>query len=170
MRWYHYLICCIICIFGIISIIELIDLFNVSSVEYGKVLSIESIQNLQVENDFDLGYLDFESKDNVNYTCEVSQAYQAFNGSEKDYKLMLNGQLAHDVKVSSGKIEGIFTINFYNTDGEKITTSDIEVNIEFLATDTILTFKTQNINDSMSYLNKYFDINGLRLKILLKGD
>lgn len=170
MKWYHYLICCIICILGAISAIGLFNLFNVSSKEYGKVLEIESIQNLEVKVEYDLGYLEFISEDNLNYEYQINQAPIKFDGSQADYILIVNGKPANEVKVSNGEISGNLDLNFYDTEGELITTSHLEILIEFLASDTRLTFKTQNINNSNAYLYRYLNINGFNLKIVTKGD
>lgn len=170
MKWWHYLLCGLIIVIGVFTSIKLIDMFKVQSKEYGTVLSIETKQNFNIEAKYDLGFLDFEEKENGNFVYEVSEAPIKFNGANKEYGMLFNSEPVHDVKVSSGKIEGILTLNFYDTDGLLITTSDVKISIEFLASDTQIRFETKDINKSNSYLYRYLDINGAQLKIVTKGD
>lgn len=170
LKWWVYLLCGLIIVIGVFSSIKLVNMFNVKSKEYGTVLSIETKQNLNIEAKYDLGYLDFEDNENGLFIYEVSEIPIKFNGANKEYSILFNSEPVYDVKVFNGKIEGVLTLNFYNTDGTLITTSEVKILIEFLASETRIKFETKDIKKSNSYLYRYLDINGAQLKILTKGD
>lgn len=170
LKWWVYLLCGLIIVIGVFSSIKLVNMFNVKSKEYGTVLSIETKQNLNIEAKYDLGYLDFEDNENGLFIYEVSESPIKFNGVNKEYSMLFNSEPVHDVKVFNGKIEGVLTLNFYNTDGTLITTSEVKILIEFLASETRIKFETKDIKKSNSYLYRYLDINGAQLKIVTKGD
>lgn len=120
--WWKYFICVGIILIGIFAGIELINMFGASSGEYGSPITIETVQGLEVVENYDFGILELNDIDGDNvYTLTASYAPIDFNGTQTKYSLMFNSQPVQNIKLESGAIAGSLTMTFYNTSGtEKI--------------------------------------------------
>ena len=67
---------------------------------------------------------------------------------------------------TAGRISGDIAINFYNLDGQLITTADLNFVVEYQASNTKVTATITNVGDSVSYLNTYMEINGAILRVV----
>lgn len=161
MKWYVYLICAVLIIVGILCSFGLVSLFDKQSLEYGQALLLNKQENYTEISKFDNSLLyDFYSEDNLNYKSKATFNNQKFDGTDKDYVITVNGQLTNDIEVSSGKISGKLVLVFYNTDGAKISTANVQILIEYLSQETRVSLAVKNEQDSVAYLNTYIDING----------
>lgn len=167
MKWYSYLICFVLIIFGVLSLIDLTEMFNKQSKEYGSAIIFNKDYTEFAK--FDLGIIDFSSVDTVNYTFIQTYGSLEFDGNENDYELSFNSQPFTQVKIYPGRIEATLNLYFDNSSGERIATSNLNFNIEFLSSETRITITTKNENSSISYLYSYMEINGSTLRILKRG-
>lgn len=166
-KWYHYLICAILIIIGIFCAIELFNIFNVKSAEYGKAITFETENNYDEVSVFDFGVIDFDVDNSNTYYSTSTFAPIEFDGTNKDYVVIFNGQPLSNVVIAPGKINGNLCINFYDLDGEIITTANLSVLIEYTASLTRVTTSIKNTNNAVSYFNAYMQINGAVLKVLI---
>lgn len=166
MKWYHYLICLVLIVCGIISAVKLTEIFSVKSSEYGSVITFESENDLDIVSKYNLEYLNFESNNYIDYSCVITDSPVEFDGSDKDYLLIFNNQVADNVVLSNGKISGTFKFNFYDLDNQLITTSIVNIVIKYYSSETEITATTKNENNSLAYLNSYMNINGCVLKVV----
>ncbi len=166
MKWYSYLICFALIIAGVFCSIGMFNVFKHDSGVYGTYESIETINDYDEVFKFDKGAIAFETDDYVNYTAKFSEMNVDFDGKDGNYEVLFNGNLLSDVEIYAGKITAVISLNFYDSYGDKICTSKVNVLIEFFDSDTIVTFTTKNENNSYAYLNQYMNVNGAILKVV----
>ena len=169
MKWYKYLICFVLIIVGICSSMELVKIFSVRSAEYGTIASIETVNDYSVISVFDCSGFHMDTPDNSYFEYSITKDPEKFNGKEKDYTLLLNGQPVNNVVSTSGKISGDYIKNFYDLDGEVITTAKVHVLIEYLASGTNVTLSMENVNASVSYFETYAQVSGAVIKVVERG-
>lgn len=169
MKWYTYIICFILIIVGAFCSIELVDLFSVQSGEYGSVISYQTQGDYEEFSKFDYGSIDFDTEDYITYKNISSFGFQEFDGTKEDYTLFFNGQPLNNVIQTAGRINGDLSLKFYDLNGEEITTADIHFVVEYLASATKVTTTITNLDNSLSYLNAYMEINGAVLQVVTKG-
>ncbi len=164
-----YIVCFCLIIVGVLCTINIVNTFNVHSSEYGKSFRIEQQQQTELSKFDDVRLTSFETQDYSVYKTVTTFAHEEFDGRDKNIALTVNEQPATDVTVSSGKVTGVFELNFYNLDGDKITTAQVNIAIEYYASQTVVTITVRNENDSLAYLNAYVEINGFVLRVLERG-
>lgn len=169
MKWYSYIICFILIIVGVFCTIELVDLFSVKSGEYGSVISYQTHGDYEEFSKFDYGTIDFDTEDYITYKNISTFGSQQFDGTKEDYTLFFNGQPLNNVVQTAGRINGDLSLKFYDLNGEEITTADIHFVVEYLASATKVTTTITNVDNSVSYLNAYMEINGAVLQVVIKG-
>lgn len=169
MKWYSYIICFILIIVGVFCTIELVDLFSVKSGEYGSVISYQTQGDYEEFSKFDYGTIDFDTEDYTTYKNISTFGSQQFDGTKEDYTLFFNGQPLNNVVQTAGRINGDLSLKFYDLNGEEITTADIHFVVEYLASATKVTTTITNVDNSVSYLNAYMEINGAVLQVVTKG-
>lgn len=168
MKWYSYLICLICICLGIFSTISLVSIWSTSSGVYGSFI----YESIETENDygevakFDYGSIPFSTEDYSTYTSKEKFEHIDFDGNEHDYVLLFNDNLCSDLQISSGKIFGKVSLNFYSTEGVLASTATLDILIEFFDVNTIFTITTTNNNSSIAYLNLYMNTNGACFKLL----
>ena len=169
MKWYSYIICFILIIIGTFCTIELVDLFSATSGEYGSVISYQTHGDYEEFSKFDYGTIDFDTEDYTTYKNISTFGSQQFDGTKEDYTLFFNGQPLNNVVQTAGRINGDLSLKFYDLNGEEITTADIHFVVEYLASATKVTTTITNVDNSVSYLNAYMEINGAVLQVVTKG-
>lgn len=169
MKWYTYIICFVLIIVGVFCTIELVDLFSVKSGEYGSVISYQTQGYYEEFSKFDYGTIDFDTEDYTTYKNISTFGSQQFDGTKEDYTLFFNGQPLNNVVKTAGRINGDLSLKFYDLNGEEITTADIHFVVEYLASATKVTTTITNVDNSVSYLNAYMEINGAVLQVVTKG-
>ena len=168
MKWYSYLICCLLIVVGIFCSIELVNIFSVKSGEYGSVITFESKNNYEEVSKFDFGTITFTIEDYTNYTSNSTFAPIDFDGTKQDYLIFFNEQPLNNIVINAGRISGDLSIKFYDLDGEEIVTSQVNFVIEYSAGSTKVSVTTINKENSISYFNAYMQINGAVLKVVTK--
>ena len=170
MKLRHYIFCVVVIIVGVFCFINMYEMFSVSSGEYGSAINIVTKNEYNEVSTFDFGSLSFDTNDNVKFTNISTFVPTEFNGKENEYILLFNDNLVTNLVVTSGSISGDFIRNFYDTNGEIITTSNLKILVEFLETEIRTTLNITNENDSVSYLSTYANINGAVLKVVKRGN
>ena len=93
-----------------------------------------------------------------------------FNGEEKEYEVKLNYYDLFNAEIKAGFVNSEIQIDFYDTNGELLNSSNLNIKVEFLSNKTNLKISTGSLEES-EYLTQYFQDRGFTLKILeLKGD
>lgn len=169
MKWYTYVICFILIVCGAFCSVQLVKLFNVSSKEYGTAITIETKNDYNEFVKFDYGSVSFDTEDYIHYVNVSTFANMDFNGNEKDYILLFNGQPLNNLVKSNGRISATLNLEFYDLQGEVCSTANVDFCVEFYARETKVTISMINSNNSVSYFNSYLEINGAVLKIVERG-
>lgn len=171
MKWYSYLICAICIVLGIFSTVAMVRIWSESSGVYGTFSyeSIETKNNYDEVAKFDYGAIKFSTNDYENYSNTETFTPVKFDGTKKDYVLLVNDNICSDVQIYAGKIVATATIKFYNTDGDNCSTANLNFLIEFTEDKVTVTTSTKNENSSIAYLDKYMNVHGFVLKIVERG-
>lgn len=169
MKWYSYLICCILIIIGVFCTIELIEVFSVKSGEYGNVISYQTHSEYEEFSKYDFGSIDFQSENFIDYKNVSTFGAENFDGTKQEYTLFFNGQPLNNVVQTAGRISGNCLLKFKNLNGEDVCIADVHFVVEYLASETRITSTITNENNSVSYLNSYMEINGAVLQVVSKG-
>ena len=166
MKWYNYLICYLLIILGTFSLIRLVDIWTRTSSVVGSPTTIEIQNNYELVCKYDLSTMIFETEDYQMYTSNNSYAHLDFDGTDGNYKLLINDKLLSDVTVHAGKIEADYSRNFYDFDKSIITTVDLNIVVYFYNDETLITVQTKNVNNSQAYLMQYMATDGFILKVV----
>ena len=169
MKLSHYLICFVLIFVGIFSCSELFKMFNLKSAEYGNVVTIETKNDYIEVSKFDYGLLSFDSEDYITFTNISTYAPTEFDGRNNDYTILLNDCPVNNVVVSAGKISGEFLKNFYDNNGDLITTSTMSILVDYSESETEVSLSIENVDDSVSYLMSYINIHGVVIKVVQRG-
>lgn len=99
------------------------------------------------------------------YIHTVNLPYvEDFNGEEKEYKVTLNSYYIINPVIKFRSVEADFTLNFYNTENEKIQGGILKIKIDFLSDKTTLLVSVENETLKQFY-EKEFTTYGFNLKI-----
>lgn len=167
MKWYTYLICIVLIVVGVFCGIELYHEIKAESYVNGSI----DISNKFSQESFNYSSssvvfyhnLDDETK---TYTFDKELLkVEDFNGEEKEYQVVLNDYVLIDSEINSGSIFSVLNMDFYDTNGNIVCSSIMNISIKFLSNKTQLTLTTTG-DENASYLEQYFSDNGIRLKVM----
>ena len=102
--------------------------------------------------------------DTDTYSFEIDLPKVDFNGKDGTYNLWLNDYVLIDAEFKSGSVFSAVYMDFYNTDGELVNNTEMQISIQFLSSKTNLKLVTIGKTNA-SYLEQYFADNGIRLKV-----
>lgn len=171
MKWYVYLICFALMLCGVFCGIRLHTLMTAESYINGSIniqnqFSMESFSYASTSVEF---YHDIYDDTNT-YSYEIDLLrVDDFNGAKNKYQIVLNNYVLLDTQIMTGSVFSVVYMDFYDTNGEKISSAFLNLSIKFLSNKTTLTLSTTG-GENASFLTQYFRDNGIRLKINeLKG-
>ena len=155
----------IILITGIVSSIELVKILDVESKEVGSAIHLQQ-DNFDSVSRFEFGVIELESNDNSIFKNTRSFESEHFDGTDKKYLLLVNDMPCDSVVTKAGSVEGVFNLNFYDTEGKVITTAKLKILIEYFDKETKVTTSIINTNYSVSYLNAYMEYHGVLIEVV----
>ena len=167
MKWYTYLICFVLIIVGVFCGIELYkevkaDSYINGSIDISNQISQESFNysstSLVLYHDI------YDETDTYSFEKELLKV-DNFNGKDKNYQVVLNDYILIDSDINAGSVFSLFNMDFYDTDGNIICNSIMNISIKFLSNKTELVLSTTG-KESASFLEQYFNNNGIRLKVV----
>ncbi len=88
-----------------------------------------------------------------------------FDGEENKYVVLINNKPCV-TSSTYGRLNGEQNLSFYNVDGEFDTKINLKVDFTFYMSKIELKINTNATEDNIGYLNEYFMVNGLKLRIL----
>jgi hypothetical protein len=166
MKWYTYLICAVLIVVGIFCGLRLYELMTRESYINGSIniqnrFSMESFgySNTGIEFYHDI----YDASDGYSYEIDLLKT-DDFDGIRNNYEITLNGYILTDMQISSGSVSAKAYLDFYDTDGEVVCSSLLNISIKFLSDKTTLTLTTTGDRNA-SFLTQYFKDNGIRLKV-----
>lgn len=167
MKWYSYLICCLIIVAGFFCMTNMVQIWSRTSGVYGEPCTIETKNDYEIVGKYDFGAIEFISDDNINYisTTEFNET-KDFNGFEENYLLLFNDNLCSNTKIYAGQVDCIYTMNFYSTKGELVCSPVLNITIKVLETKTVISIDMKNENNSYGYFTQYMANNGAILKVV----
>jgi hypothetical protein len=87
-----------------------------------------------------------------------------FDGKKNTYQVVLNDYVLLNTEINSGSVFSVVAMDFYDTSGNIVDSTTMNVSVKFLSNKTQLTLATTG-KDSASFLEQYFSDNGIRLQI-----
>ncbi len=167
MKWYSYIICFILIAVGTFCGIQLFrdvkaESYVNGSIDISNRFSQESFNyyNTSVVFYHDL----YDDTDTYSFEKDLLKV-EDFNGSDKEYKIVLNNYVLTDCNIKAGSIFSTISMDFYNTDGEIVCPATMQLSIKFLSNKTQLTLTTKGQKNS-SFFEQYFKDNGIRLQVI----
>ncbi len=167
MKWYSYLICCVLIVAGAFCGLQLykevkaesyvngsIDISNRFSQESFRYKSTSAVFYHDLYDDTDTYYFETDLPKTEN-----------FDGEKNTYKVMLNDYVLFNAEVNAGSVYADVCIDFYDTQGQIVNSANMSVSVKFLSNKTQLTLATIG-NENARFLEQYFSDNGLRLQII----
>jgi len=167
MKWYTYLFCFILIVVGVFCGIELYKEVKAESYVNGQIdisnkFSQESFNYSSTSVTF---YHDLYDDTEI-YSFEKDLLkVDDFNGLEKEYQIILNDYILIGSEINAGSVFSTITMDFYDTEGQMIHQSTMQISIQFLSNKTQLSLATTG-ESSAKFLEQYFADNGIRLRIL----
>lgn len=167
MKWYSYIICFILIAVGTFCGIQLFREIKAESYVNGSI----DISNKFSQESFNYSstsvvfYHDlYDDTDTYTFDKELLKV-DNFNGTEKEYKIVMNDFVLTNCDIKAGSIFSIISMDFYNTDGEIVCPATMQISIKFLSNKTQLTFITKGQTNA-SFFEQYFSDNGIRLQVI----
>jgi hypothetical protein len=166
MKWYVYLICFVLVIAGAFCGVRLIELMTAESYIRGSInienrFTMESFSYANTTVEF---YRDiYDTTDTYSYSTDLLKV-DDFDGAKNKYEIVLNGYFLHDTVITSGAVSARVYLDFYDTGGNIVCSSYLDISVKFLSSKTTLTLSTAG-GLNASFLTQYFRDNGIRLKI-----
>ncbi len=166
MKWYSYLICCVLIVVGVFCGIELFKQVKAESYVNGSIdisnrFSQESFKYTSTSAVF---YHDlYDDTDTYSFETDLPKT-ENFDGEKKTYKVTLNDYILFNAEINAGSVYADVYIDFYDTDGNVVNNALMNLSVKFLSGKTKLTLSTKGVA-SARFLEQYFGDNGLRLQI-----
>lgn len=164
MKWYLYIICIALIVSGVFCGIGLYEQLTAESYVNGSI---------DIENQFSMETFKYSNSSIVLYDDLYSDIYtyeidllkvEDFNGEDNKYQLLINDYILTDTEINAGSIDSNMGLDFYSTEGEIVCSAVMHVSIDFLSNKTTLTLTTIG-GQQASFLEQYFEDNGIRIKI-----
>lgn len=162
-KWYVYLLMAAIIIVGIFCTAKLVKLFSVSSQEVGTAIVTE--KNKQADYRYDLGEIILENIDANTYAITYNLGSEAFNGTDSEFLVEINGEPTTNLQVNAGSLEFDYILKFKGLNAEELTQSTLHMRIEYLTSGTRIKLSMKNINNSVSFLSSYSTLNGFVVEV-----
>ncbi len=154
----------LIVIAGIFSFAEMYAMFNVKSQEIGQPVTSATKEELTEVAKYDVGFVEFEKVADNNYVAIYTYSATEFDGTKNNYELFFN-DIKLQSKQTAGTISSTLKKTFYNTDNEVSAIVNINIEIKFTITATMLTFQSNSSGDSLSYFTTYMNIYGATIMV-----
>ena len=166
MKFWQYLVCFVLIVSGVFCGIELFKIVNAESYINGSI-NIEnqfSVESFNYSNTSVVLYHDlYDETDTYSYTIDLLKV-EDFNGNKNEYQVLINGYILLENDINAGSIFSIMYLDFYNTEGDILCSSSLNISIVFLSNKTTLTLSTEGV-ESANFLEQYFEDNGIRLLV-----
>ena len=88
-----------------------------------------------------------------------------FDGKAKTYQVVLNDYVLLNTEINAGSVFATVDMDFYDTNGNVINSAVMKLSVKFLSNKTQLTLTTTG-NENASFLEQYFNDNGIRLRVI----
>jgi len=105
----------------------------------------------------------YDTTDTWTYSIDLKPV-DDFNGQKHQYQLVINDYVIWGTVVNAGSINAEFVMDFYDTNGVMICSAKMDIQIMFYSNKTALSLVVVG-SQSASFLEQYFDDNGIRLYV-----
>lgn len=166
MKWYTYIICFVFICLGVFCGIELYrdvkaESYINGSIDISNRFSKESFNYSSTSVVF---YHDIYDDTNTYYFEIDLVKIEDFNGKTKEYKVVLNDYILIDTDIKAGSVFAVINMDFYDTTGQVVCSSPMNIAIQFLSSKTTLVLSTTGQTNAR-FFEQYFSDNGIRLVV-----
>lgn len=106
----------------------------------------------------------YDDSDTYSFEIDLPKV-ENFDGKTKTYRVMMNSYVLLNCEINAGSVYATVDMDFYDTRGEIVNSSKLQISVRFLSSKTTLTLATTG-NDNAGFLEQYFADNGIRLQII----
>lgn len=117
--------------------------------------------------EYNLGNIVFypEADGTYSYNTTYNVGYE-FNGTDKEYEILINNTPCYNTISTAGQIHGDFELIFYDTEGVLIDSIDIDISLIFYTSHIDMTVDTSATADTVGLMQEYVAINGFEIRII----
>lgn len=164
MKWYSYIICCVLILVGTFFGIKFYQDITATSYVNGSI---------DISNQFSRESFYYSNSSVVLYPTENSESYtfeielvktEGFDGERKKYEVVLNDYVLTDTVITGGAVNSNVKMDFYDVDGTLLHNAEMKITIRFLSGKTQLCLACTD-QESATYFENYFTDNGIRLAV-----
>lgn len=167
MKWYSYIFCFILIAVGVFCGISLFRDIKAKSYVNGSIdISNQfSQESFNYSNTSVVLYHDtYDETDTYTFEKDLLKVND-FNGQEKQYQVILNDFVLTNADIKAGSVFVPISMDFYDTDGKIICSSQLNLSLKFLSDKTTLNLSTTG-KENASFFEQYFKDNGIRLRVV----
>ena len=165
MKWWSYIICCILVLFGTFFGIKLYQQATKESYVNGSIdISNQFYQETFSYASTSVAFYPTANGSTWDYSNELVKT-NGFDGQLKKYKVVLNDYTLVTAEIKAGSVYATVRMDFYNTDGTIDCEGTMSIRVLFLSDSTELKLSCPN-EKSANYFEQYFIANGIRLEII----
>ncbi len=164
MKWYSYIICCVLVIVGAFVGVKFYREAGSSSYVNGSIdISNQFSRETFFYSNSSVAFYPTENAESYAFSVDLEKV-ENFDGTKKEYKVVLNEEELIFAKISAGAVNVDIEKEFYDTDGAVEHVGNLNIVIRFLSGKTQLSISCKN-QTSANYFEQYFTDNGIRLRV-----
>jgi len=160
MKTQYKLICLCIFVLALFAGYDLYKVYSVESQVFGNVVLSKEEKVYEFAKTY--SFIIFDN--NLSFIDELPEPYK-FNGTRDDYQLLINGYPCLINQVYAGYISGVFSLDFYDIDGQLGASIEITVTVQFFHDKTRIIITTTNENNAISYFNNLMEKYGFTMEV-----
>ena len=163
MKWYSYVICCVLIVLGTFFGIRLVQEMTSESYVNGSIdITNEFYQDSFKYSTNNIVFYPIAEEESYDFSIELLPT-ENFDGEDKEYIVKLNDYVLL-ANIYAGKITADVNMDFYDTEGAILCNGAMSLKLEFFADKTNLTLVCADEN-SANYFEEYFNSYGFRLTV-----
>ncbi len=169
LKFTQFIVCLAIICYGIYSGLMLVENNQKVSQIIGSYKNLSSISE-DIQSTYSLRANDFKAVDDSLIEFSLTREFAAekeFDGTDKEYLILVNDGLCQDVTSNKGQVQGIYSGIFLNPDGSVAMEDSLTVTIEYyLNQKTVLTITTHGGSEAVSFWAQYISKFGMMLQVV----
>ncbi len=152
---------------GIYSSFVCYEFYTQTSEVRGSLQEVDPYENFDVYNvDIEGIAWHYDFNNNIYYLERTYNTAVDFDGTGKQFNVLINGQPCDSVKTTAGKLRSTTNLYIKDVDGNYIDTIHVILNMTFYSNKVVITIQTNANTSNITYLQQYCQINGLDIRIL----
>lgn len=165
MKWWQWIICLIIIVVGAFCAVDTVKYLTASSKTFGDYKYVpsnyieffeEDMQSLALEDADGDGY----------YTYSKKIRHIDFDGTQKNYELLVNDVICYSNEVNAGAIKAVLKLDFKTVENTINGSCTVNITVAFYESGTQITIGVQDDNNALINFENYVANSGFTLKVV----